>query len=616
MVGTQHRRGRLRPNASMRWVGHGWALGLAGGSLLALLLAGGVSGFTARAQAPPPMISPPALAPPDVLREIAPPTPPRLSPGLQGPPITATPIAPGAPDVRIAAITLSGNEALPAARLERLFAGLANREVSQAEIEAARIAVLTEYRLAGYPFISVVVTGAAAARGFDLRFAVREGRIARVRLSNDIGPAGVQVLRFLQGAVSAGAASVTRIERALLLAGDVPGVTVRGVLRPLEGGGEGELELVADVTRRPHGGLVTIGNRGFRLTGPVQFLVVGQGNSFSSLGERTEVAFFTSALGESLFGQASTEFFLGGSGLRLRLYAGAGRTTPSGQLAAIGYAGFTTTAGLALSYPILRGRAANLTLGAQFDLIDNTVDTGTTQAVRASHDTLRVLRAGLDGNARDTLLPFAPAAANTGMLRLHQGIQALGTTRAGSLPGPSRRGSDFGFTKISGELQRTQPLFALGGGALFSLQATLAGQWTDDVLPAAEKFFLGGNRIGRGFYSGQVSGDRAVAIALEAQLDLRLPSFTLEFTPGAPTEIRHSAQFYAFYDAGRTFENLTTDPNRRVEAFGGGVRTVFQETLHLDIEAVHRITRRVDAGGASVPQLAATAGFVRAVVRF
>jgi len=562
--------------------------------------------------------APPATPPQGVIRDIAPPTPPRLSPGLQGPAITTTPIAPGAPDVPVRSVAVSGNAALPAPRLETLVAGLANRQASQAEIEAARVAVLTDYRNAGFPFVSVVVTGSRAEGGFDLRFAVTEGRIAQVRLSGDIGPAGVQVLRFLQRAVTEGATSVGLIERALLLAGDVPGVTVRGVLRPLQGGEAGELELVADVSRRPFSGLLTLDNRGFRLTGPVQFLALAQANSFTALGERTEAAFFTSAEGEALFGQASTEFFLGGSGLRVRLYAGAGRTTPSGQLAEIGYAGFTTTAGIALSYPLLRSRAANLTAGAQFDFFDNRVDTGTTHAVvRASHDTLRVLRAGFDGNARDTLLGFAPAAAtNLGFVRLHQGLRALGATRPESLPGPSRRGSDFGFTKISGEIQRTQPLLALSEDAVFSLQATLAGQWTDNVLPAAEKFFLGGQRIGRGFYNGQVSGDRAVALALEAQLDLRLPEFTLEFRPGAPTEIRPTAQLYLFYDWGRTFENLTTDPDRRVESFGGGVRTVFNDTLHVDVEAVHRITRRVDAGGASVPPLAATAGFVRAMVRF
>jgi len=569
------------------------------------------------AQAPAAIPEAPAIPPQRLLREIAPVDLPRLSPGLQGPPITATPIAPGAPAVTVVGASVTGHAAVPQARLEQHFTGLVGREVSQEEIEAARIALLTEYRSAGFAFISVIVTGEPAPGGFALRFAVQEGRIAQVRLGGEIGPAGVQVLRFLRGAVSEGAANIRQIERALLLAGDVPGVTVRGVLRPLEGGQAGELELVADVTRRRFSGLATVDNRGFRLTGPVQFLALAQANSFSSLGERTEAAFFTSALGESMFGQATSEFFVGSSGLRVRLYAGAGHTSPSGALADIGYAGFTVTAGAALSYPIIRSRSANLTAGVQFDIFDNTVDTGTTQAVRASHDSLRVFRAGLDGQFRDTLLPGPGAAATIGHVRIHQGVLAFGATRTGSLPGPSRRGSDPAFTKITGEIQRTQPLFRLNDNVVLSVQGTLAGQWSNDVLPAAEKYFLGGARLGRGFYAGQVSGDRAVAMAVEAQLDVRLPNFTLELRHGeSPVEIRPTAQFYAFYDNGRTFENLRTDPDRRVESFGGGVRTAFNESFFLDAEVVHRITRQVDAGGAAVRPLPATAGFVRAMFRF
>lgn len=569
--------------------------------------------------APVPVAAPeaPAIPPERLLREIAPADLPRLSPGLQGPPLTATPIAPGAPAVTIVGASVTGHTAVPQTRLEQHFTGLVGREVSQEEIEAARIAVLTEYRSAGFAFTSVIVTGEAAPGGFALRFAVQEGRIAQVRLSGPIGPAGVQVMRFLRGAVSEGAANIRQIERALLLAGDVPGVTVRGVLRPLEGGQAGELELVADVTRRRFSGLTTVDNRGFRLTGPVQFLALAQANSFTSLGERTEAAFFTSALGESMFGQMTSEFFVGGSGLRVRLYAGAGQTSPSGALADIGYAGFTVTAGAALSYPIIRSRSANLTAGIQFDIFDNTVDTGTTQAVRASHDSLRIIRAGLDGQFRDTVLPGPGAATTTGQLRVHQGILAFGATRGGSIPGPSRRGSNARFTKVTGEFQRTQPLFSLGENATVSVQGTLSGQWSNDILPAAEKYFLGGARLGRGFYAGQVSGDRAIAMAVEAQLDLRLPNFTLAFRPGeSPTEVRPTAQFYTFYDNGRTFENLRTDPDRRVESFGGGVRTAFNETFFLDAEVVHRITRRVDAGGAAVRPLPATAGFVRAMIRF
>ena len=48
-----------------------------------------------------------------------------------------------------------------------------------------------------------------------------------------------------------------------------------------------------------------------------------------------------------------------------------------------------------------------------------------------------------------------------------QGITGLGATRNG-YPLSGRSGAeDFGFTKISGEVQRTQPLWSPGEGQLF-----------------------------------------------------------------------------------------------------------------------------------------------------
>ena len=42
----------------------------------------------------------------------------------------------------------------------------------------------------------------------------------------------------------------------------------------------------------------------------------------------------------------------------------------------------------------------------------------------------------------------------------------------------------------------------------------LAGQWSGNVLPPAEQFYLGGARFTRGYYAGQVPGDKALAATL------------------------------------------------------------------------------------------------------
>ena len=47
----------------------------------------------------------------------------------------------------------------------------------------------------------------------------------------------------------------------------------------------------------------------------------------------------------------------------------------------------------------------------------------------------------------------------------------------------------------------------------------LTGQWSDNILPPAEQFYLGGSRFTRGYYAGQVPGDKALAATTELQLN-------------------------------------------------------------------------------------------------
>ena len=72
-------------------------------------------------------------------------------------------------------------------------------------------------------------------------------------------------------------------------------------------------------------------------------------------------------------------------------------------------------------------------------------------------------------------------------------------------------GEQTGFTKIAGELTRTQTLFSPWTGATVALKGLVTGQWSGVVLPAVEKFYLGGLVYTRGYYSGEVTGDKAVA---------------------------------------------------------------------------------------------------------
>lgn len=559
----------------------------------------------AHAQAPPPQ--------PGIIERIAPAPPPSLGPSLT-PPEPSRATGPGeSRRVGLGPVLVKGNRAVAAGSLRGALAPLEHRTVTLAEIETARLAVLHAYRSAGFPYTAVHAALLPQPDGTALlRLQIIEGHVVEVILDGeDIGPAARQIRRFLAPLLGERPLSNAALERALLLASDMPGVTARGVLRPVPAE-PGALQLVVQVARRPISGFASLDNRGYSLTGAWQGLLVSQLNAFTGLGERTEIAALqTEANGQS-FLQVTEEFFLGGSGLRLRAFVGAGRAAPGSPLAAIGYAGQTRIGGLALSYPLIRSRPLNLSLSAQLDAFDSEVAARNAPGEprsRQSRDAVRALRLGAEGAMQDAWLPLAPAAATmTGMIRLHRGLEAFGASDGGA-GGTARAGSDFGFTRLVAEATRLQPVLSLGEW-LVSLQGSVAGQWSADVLPPAEKFYLGGHRLGRGFYAGQVAGDRALGLSGEVQAGrlLSLPA------PSGEQPLPVGTQLYLFRDEGRAWDNGVGGPDRQLASWGGGVRLQFAESLQLELEAVRRLTRRPE--GAGVERLDSRALFARLLLRF
>jgi hemolysin activation/secretion protein len=524
---------------------------------------------------------------------LRPPRAPGVQPGLPppAPPIPA-PTTPATYAITSAAVV--GATAYSPAVLGGVIAGLTGPAVPAARIEAARTAIVARYRRDGYLYTTV---DAVVGDG-RLRFVVIEGRIVDVRLAGNIGPAGTQVLRFLDHLVQQRPLRQGSLERWLLLASDIPGVTVRSILNPTDT--PGDLVLVAQLSRKPFDVQAIADNRAFRQTGPEEYLLIGDLNSFTEFGERTEFDFYHTFNGTEVFGEARTQFFIGGSGLQGRLYGGAGDATPSGDLRAIGYNGRTIVFGGQLSYPLIRSRPQTLNLVGQFDAIESDISTTTGPdgaRVRSSFDSLRVFRAGLDYSLLDTWLGGAHPATDNAMLRLSQGVPGLGASSNGATDAP-RSGERVDFFKAVMQVSRTQTLFSPWADASVALQPTLIGQVSNSVLPPEEKYYLGGPHFNRGYYYGQVTGDNAFVTSNELQLITPLPWHVV---PSAPLD----ATFYLFYDYGRTWENQSVDPNRVLNSAGGGVRLNASRYLEVDLEGDWRINRYPLGGGVSPLQGAA-----------
>lgn len=537
--------------------------------------------------------------------EIAPAQPARVGPGTPRGPAPAASTDPAlARTVTVTSVAIEGATAFPQARLEAAIGSLTGTIPLQ-RVEEARIAILTLYREAGYVF---TVVDATIERDGRLRLTVGEAEIVEVRLDGDIGPAGTQVLRFLENLRGVRPIDTATLERWLLMVEDIPGVSMRAVLRPA-GTAPGALSLVAQVGRQAITGYLAVDNRAYRLTGPQQGIAAVQFNSFTSLAEQTELQLYYAAGMTSLYGQASTEFFVGSQGTRIRLYAGTGETTPSSPLRDIGYQGTTTVAGMSVSYPVIRRRQQTLTIGAAFDVIETEIklEDGPFGDQVLGRDSLRVLRVGGQWAIFDQLLGDNRSAVNAVSLRLHQGLSTLGASASGS-PTLSRAGAQTDFTKVTFEVSRTQALFSPWTGATVSLLGILAGQWSNDVLPQAEKFYLGGSRLGRGYYAGQVTGDSALTATAELQLSVAYEASVFG------QSVRVDPMFYVFYDWGETWENQSLDPDRRISSAGLGTRFGVTQHAEVQFEGVRRFERRPN--GAAGEEVKEDAFFWRVLLRF
>ncbi len=573
-----------------------------------LILVGAIAAVSAADAQPVPSNPVPQGSP---IPRVLPPAPPSVAPGTVVPP----PSAPGAEvpnrPVRVTSVAVEGVTAYPQPEIAQLAAGLVGPAVPLPQIDAARQAIVQRYRADGY-----VLTTVSANLDNDgrLRFVVTEGRIASVKLDGDIGPAGTQVLRFLNRLTEKQPIDTVTLERYLLLAQDVPGVSLRTVLEPSTDT-PGALNLIAQVSRQKFSGLASIDNRAFDQTGPIEFLGVLDANSFTALGEKTEVSYYHAFPNSENFGQVSTEMFIGASGLKGKVYGGYGGTVPTGSLGLQGYDGTTTVFGGSLSYPVLRSRQQSLNVNLVFDALDSNISIAPvgTPRTRASYDALRVMRLGADYALSDLWLGADRSAVNAVSVRMSQGLKLLGASTNGISPTSPRLGEQTGFTKFNFETSRTQTLFAPWEGASVGLMGLLTGQWSDNILPPAEQFYLGGARFTRGYYAGQVPGDKALAATVELQLNTGFETTVFD----RPFDI--ATQYYVFYDWGETWQNLSIDHAAMINSVGGGVRAQVTRHVEVDLEGLARFNRFPNGGnvpGNGVSPLYGGAFYWRVLTRF
>ena len=437
---------------------------------------------------------------------------------------------PSGPTITVRRFTFAGNTLLPSAQLQALVADFLDRPLSFAELQRAPAAIANQYRQAGWIVRAYlpgqqIVDGVVTIQVVEAVFggAQIEGPPPeRVSLATVLRPIETQQ-------VPGQPLNAEAVARALLLADDLPGVSVSGGLR--EGKEEGETELAIRLTDEPLiSGDVSSDNAGARSTGRQRQSANLILNSLLGLGDSIAMNAIHSQGSDYL--RLSASLPLGGDGWRVGVNTShLDYRLISSEFSSLYANGTADSVGLEASYPVIRSHLRNLYLN--FNLDRRHFDNQSAYAITSRYKST-ALSVGLSGNLYDKL---GGGGANSASLTLTGGTLDLDDSPTQSSDASTTQ-TDGLFHKLRYSVSRTQVL-----DEVLSLSMAISGQLADRNLDASEKFYLGGPSGVRAYPVNEGSGSYGQLINLE--LRYRLPlGFTLSvFTDHGRVQVNRNNSY-------------------------------------------------------------------------
>ena len=479
-------------------------------------------------------------------------------------------------------VIVEGSTVFDAGDFTSLYAEFIGKEVPVSAIFQIAEQATALYRRKGY-ILSQVIVPPQEIDGGVIRLQAIEGFVDKVIVEGEDGSWRDLVRKMTEKITRSRPLHSKVLERYLLLAGDLAGLTVNGVLAPSEDTpGAATLTVKTKLDRFDAAFLVT--NDGSNFVGPFTGAAGITLNSIAGQHERIGLRAQTASSTRELFfveGFAAVPF--GTEGLTAYGRVSNSDSDPGNGLERFGVANGSLYVTGGLRYPVIRSRRMNLFVDAQFDWIDLSSDSSAFGLL--SDDNLRVLRLSADFDFADVFLGARMPGVTTISARISQGLDAFGATQVND-PLASRANAGGSFTAVRAEIQRYQKLPV----SRFSLLLAARGQYAGEELLASEEISFGAIDYLRGYDPSAILGDRGVAGKAELQ-------FTQTLDENVPFIDRF--QLYSFYDTGYV-ENLNfygAGLNRGdvLHSTGGGVRLAFLDKFDLDLGLAYRMNDSTSA---------------------
>ena len=496
---------------------------------------------------------------------VLPTQPPDVEFRLETPQRSPVPRAADVVHFRLNDIKVVGASVFAADSFRALYESLIGKDVTLANILDVADAIEAQYRKAGYLLVRAYVPPQRVKDGV-FTIDVVEGFVATTSVEGTSEETQAITKSYLADTVGQKPLQLSTIERALLLANDIPGVTASGTLRASPST-PGASDLIVSEAAPWIAGGIAADNRGSRFSG---LWTLKAHVAFNDLlgADQLGLAANTSPDGkEQVSVQANYRKAIGPDGLIGGLFGVYTHGEPGSTLAVAGVLTNSWAAGGRLTYPLIRSRAVSVLLQGGLTAQQATIHT---LGVAVSHDQWRVLDIGVTAVGNNLF-----GAGWSGTLDLSQGLPIFGATPANS-PTISKPGAKLDFTKLEASAQIVRPIVlpfsvAVGGSGQFSFVHLLTG----------EEVSYGGTQVVRGFDPGSITGDRGIGGFVELRCDSHLPQWhinTIEpylFLAGASAWYVHAAA-HGLAD-------------QSIASAGGGVRFWFPFNIYAGAEVLRML---------------------------
>ncbi|MEZ5656737.1 MAG: ShlB/FhaC/HecB family hemolysin secretion/activation protein [Sphingobium sp.] len=363
-------------------------------------------------------------------------------------------------------------------------------------------AVTRQAKERGYIFASVSVPPQSVRIGI-VTVNFDPGMIDEVRITGSGNPRLKKILAPLQGQPG----QKTVVERQLLLAQDLPGITIENT-RYIKEGERGILVVEASEDRAEAN--IAVDNWGSDSYGPVRLRVGAQISQLLSDADTLSLSGTTTVLQPKELAYASVQYAttIGSGGAQIGATAGAGRTQPGAQPAGVSIEGENRSASLFARTPLRRTVDSSLWVNAEIaylkvdqELVDSWVQEDKSTSFTVS----------LSGSQA-----VAGGRLNWG-IGVVRGLDLLGASHSGD-PFLSRADGSGLFTK---QMAWFNWYRNVGGG--LSIRIAGSAQHASRGLLAAHELGYGGAFFGRGYDFSEISGDDGAMGLIEIQRSVKLP---------------------------------------------------------------------------------------------